>query len=121
VGLFTYLSVVRRAPIVFTLTGGSMVWESIAIPNLAGREHLIAVAAAIVLGLLHGHGRSLRRRVWSVLRIGGGPAKTQVQGDGERTLTAPLTPYHEPSAVKLPQQRTLSGTSNSMDTPSGTP
>ncbi|MFJ8599152.1 hypothetical protein ACIREM_10555 [Streptomyces shenzhenensis] len=55
VGLFTYISVVRRAPVVFFLTGGSMVWESIAVPNLAGREHLIAVAAAIVLGLLHGH------------------------------------------------------------------
>ncbi|WP_398655806.1 hypothetical protein [Streptomyces shenzhenensis] len=55
VGLFTYISVVRRAPVVFVLTGGSMVWESIAVPNLAGREHLIAVAAAIVLGLLHGH------------------------------------------------------------------
>jgi hypothetical protein len=53
VGLFTYLSVIRRAPIVFTLTGGSMVWESIAVPNLAGREHLIAVAAAITLSLLH--------------------------------------------------------------------
>nr|WP_264925563.1 hypothetical protein [Streptomyces sp. A012304] len=61
VGLFTYLAVIRRAPVVFTLTGGSMVWESIAKPNLAGREHLIAVAAAIVLGLLHGRGRRLRR------------------------------------------------------------
>ncbi|MGW0875943.1 hypothetical protein ACWD3Z_36450 [Streptomyces sp. NPDC002740] len=61
VGLFTYLSVVRRAPIVFTLTGGSMVWESIAKPNLAGREHLIAVTAAIVLGLLHERGRRRRR------------------------------------------------------------
>lgn len=57
VGLFTYLAVVRRAPVVFALTGGSMVWESIARPNLAGREHLIAVAAALVLGLLHGRGR----------------------------------------------------------------
>lgn len=57
VGLFTYISVVRRAPIVFTLTGGSMVWESIAVPNLAGREHLIAVAAAIVLALVHEHTR----------------------------------------------------------------
>lgn len=64
VGLFTYLSVVRRAPVVFTLTGGSMVWESIAVPNLAGREHLIAVAAAIVLGLLHGH-----RPHWLVPRL----------------------------------------------------
>lgn len=54
VGLFTYLAVVRRAPVVFTLTGGSMVWESIAVPNLAGREHLVAVSAAIVLGLLRG-------------------------------------------------------------------
>jgi hypothetical protein len=68
VGLFTYMSVIRRAPIVFTLTGGSMVWESIAVPNLAGREHLIAVAAAIVLGLLHGRGEGRRqriRRLWS--------------------------------------------------------
>ncbi|MGW3016730.1 hypothetical protein [Streptomyces longwoodensis] len=63
VGLFTYMSVVRRAPVVFTLTGGSMVWESIAKPNLAGREHLIAVAAAVVLGLLHGRGESVRRRL----------------------------------------------------------
>ncbi|MFR9796541.1 hypothetical protein ACL02U_11645 [Streptomyces sp. MS06] len=54
VGLFTYLSVVRRAPVVFALTGGSMVWESVAVPNLAGREHLIAVGLALVLGLLHG-------------------------------------------------------------------
>ncbi|MFE3163286.1 hypothetical protein [Streptomyces sp. NPDC059224] len=54
VGLFTYLAVVRRAPVVFALTGGSMVWESLAVPNLAGREHLIAVATAVVLGTLHG-------------------------------------------------------------------
>lgn len=53
VGLFTYLAVVRRAPVMFTLTGGSMVWESIVKPNLAGREHLIAVAAAVFLGVLH--------------------------------------------------------------------
>ncbi|MFF4505860.1 hypothetical protein [Streptomyces sp. NPDC001401] len=57
VGLFTYLAVVRRAPVVFALTGGSMVWESIAVPNLAGREHLIAVGTAIVLALFHVHGR----------------------------------------------------------------
>jgi hypothetical protein len=57
VGLFTYLSVVRRAPVVFLLTGGSMVAESVIKPNLAGREHLIAVAAAIVLALVHERGR----------------------------------------------------------------
>ncbi|MEU4928126.1 hypothetical protein AB0G54_16680 [Streptomyces yokosukanensis] len=69
VGLFTYLAVVRRAPVVFTLTGGSMVWESIAVPNLAGREHLIAVGSAIVLGLLHGHRPRLQARLRSLLRI----------------------------------------------------
>ncbi|WP_412080703.1 hypothetical protein [Streptomyces sp. SCL15-4] len=68
VGLFTYLAVVRRAPVVFTLTGGSMVWESLAVPNLAGREHLIAVAAAIVLALPHGRGGRLRTSVRTRLR-----------------------------------------------------
>ncbi|MEU0335118.1 hypothetical protein, partial [Streptomyces sp. NPDC006193] len=67
VGLFTYISVIRRAPVVFTLTGGSMVWESIAVPNLAGREHLIAVGAAIVLALLHGRGERVRAAVRSLL------------------------------------------------------
>ncbi|MEV6056040.1 hypothetical protein [Streptomyces sp. NPDC052107] len=77
VGLFTYLSVVERAPVVFTLTGGSMVWESIAVPNLAGREHLIAVASAIVLGLLHGRRARLRSRLRSLLPVqGGGSAPT---------------------------------------------
>ncbi|WP_241740749.1 hypothetical protein [Streptomyces sp. L2] len=77
VGLFTYLSVVRRAPVVFTLTGGSMVWESIAVPNLAGREHLIAVGTAIVLGLLRDRGdrlralpRALSRALWRPGRTG---------------------------------------------------
>ncbi|GGV72457.1 hypothetical protein GCM10010499_24520 [Streptomyces thermoviolaceus subsp. apingens] len=60
VGLFTYLSVVRRAPVVFVLTSGSMVAESVLKPNLAGREHLIAVATAIVLASVHGRGRLLR-------------------------------------------------------------
>jgi hypothetical protein len=70
VGLFTYVAVVRRAPIVFTLTGGSMVWESIAVPNLAGREHLIAVGAAILLAL-HGQVRPRSRpfiRRWRRVR-----------------------------------------------------
>lgn len=62
VGLFTYISVVRRAPIVFTLTGGSMVWESIAVPNLAGREHLIAVGTAIAMALVHERRNRDRRR-----------------------------------------------------------
>ncbi len=81
VGLFTYMSVIRRAPIVFTLTGGSMVVESIAKPNLAGREHLIAVAAALVMGLLHGRGERLRARVRAALPEWvrrPGPGRTEV-------------------------------------------
>ncbi|MGF1241461.1 hypothetical protein ACQSME_30080 [Streptomyces sp. 2-6] len=61
VGLFTYLSVVRRAPVVFFLTGGSMVVESVLKPNLAGREHLIAVATALILALID-------ERAWRLLR-----------------------------------------------------
>ena len=70
VGLFTYLAVIRRAPVVFTLTSASMIWESIAKPNLAGREHLIAVGAAIVMGLLHGRRRRVRP-AWVGLLTGG--------------------------------------------------
>ncbi|MFI2641473.1 hypothetical protein [Streptomyces sp. NPDC018610] len=66
VGLFTYLSVVRRAPVVFLLTGGSMVVESLVKPNLAGREHLIAVATALVLALIDE--RAWRRLRWPAWR-----------------------------------------------------
>ncbi|MCX4821245.1 hypothetical protein OG883_15260 [Streptomyces sp. NBC_01142] len=53
VGLFTYLAVIRRAPVLFALTGGSMVLQSVSNPNLAGREHLVAVGVAIILAVLH--------------------------------------------------------------------
>ncbi|WP_225097698.1 hypothetical protein [Streptomyces sp. CoH27] len=90
VGLFTYLSVIKRAPVVFTLTGGSMVWESIAIPNLAGREHLIAVGSAIVLGLLHGRRERLRALLRSLL-----PTRHRVPAP-DRTAPAPA-PAPSPS------------------------
>jgi hypothetical protein len=94
VGLFTYLAVIRRAPIVFTLTGGSMVWESIAKPNLAGREHLIAVGTALVLGLLHGRGRgwlpdrSVLLPPWgkSTRPHGQGPSTTEEDSQVERPV-----------------------------------
>ncbi|MER6334814.1 hypothetical protein ABT298_37095 [Streptomyces sp. NPDC001034] len=91
VGLFTYLSVIRRAPVVFTLTGGSMVWESIAVPNLAGREHLIAVGSAVVLGLLHGHRDRLRTLGRSLL-----PTQS-----GRPTPAAPAAPA-APTAPAVP-------------------
>ncbi|MFF3455296.1 hypothetical protein ACFYXH_13360 [Streptomyces sp. NPDC002730] len=71
VGLFTYLAVVRRAPVLFAFTGGSMVLESVVKPNLAAREHLIAIGAAIVLGLLHGRFRMRPPRDEAVLPDGG--------------------------------------------------
>ncbi|MGA4543079.1 hypothetical protein ACPA54_24120 [Uniformispora flossi] len=52
VGLFSYISVVKRAPVLFSLTSLSMIVESVAVPNLAGREHLIAIGAAMVLGFV---------------------------------------------------------------------
>ncbi|MFB0617613.1 hypothetical protein [Streptomyces sp. AGS-58] len=85
VGLFTYLAVIRRAPVVFTMTGGSMVWESIAVPNLAGREHLVAVGGAIVLGLLHGRGERLRAVVRSLA------AHAVDRSPAPRTLTTPAS------------------------------
>nr|WP_223187959.1 hypothetical protein [Streptomyces sp. CBMA29] len=63
VGLFTYLAITQRAPIVFFFTGGSMVMESVIKPNLAGREHLIAIATAIVLAVVH------RRHALSASRV----------------------------------------------------
>lgn len=52
VGLFSYISVVKRAPVLFSLTSLSMIVESVAVPNLAGREHLIAIGAAMILGFV---------------------------------------------------------------------
>ncbi|MGW3209840.1 hypothetical protein [Streptomyces sp. NPDC001135] len=83
VGLFTYLSVIRRAPVMFLLTGGSMIWESLAVPNLAGREHLVAVGSAIVLGLLHGRRTPLRAYLRSLLPTRHrGPVPAGTRGGG---------------------------------------
>ncbi|WP_438828076.1 hypothetical protein [Streptomyces tropicalis] len=100
VGLFTYLSVVRRAPVVFVLTGGSMVWESIAKPNLAGREHLIAVAAAIVLGLLHDRSpaRLLRRAGALAVRVGPVPRPAVGTAGGPTAPRPSGGPAPHPSA-----------------------
>ncbi|MEU6541403.1 hypothetical protein [Streptomyces sp. NPDC047000] len=97
VGLFTYLAVVRRAPVVFTLTGASMVWESIAVPNLAGREHLIAVAVALVLGLAHGRRvpHRLRAPTTAVVRR---PAALPVDLAVPAPLTVPV-----PARVPCPR------------------
>ncbi|WP_409239715.1 hypothetical protein [Streptomyces sp. PA5.6] len=50
VGLFAYTSVALRSPLLFLAAVVPTVTGSIAESNLAGREHLIAVAVAMVLG-----------------------------------------------------------------------
>ncbi|MFE2378515.1 hypothetical protein [Streptomyces sp. NPDC059398] len=50
-GLFTYLAVVRRAPVLAALTTGVIVVQSVLRPNLAGREHLLAIGVALVVGV----------------------------------------------------------------------
>ncbi|MFG2356208.1 hypothetical protein [Streptomyces sp. NPDC048521] len=103
VGLFTYLAVVRRAPVVFTLTGGSMVWESIAVPNLAGREHLIAVGTAILLGLPHARGKRWRAVVRSLLPTRGTGRTSAHSGPAPapaRTVPAPAASADRPGNSK---------------------
>ncbi|WP_262418139.1 hypothetical protein [Streptomyces sp. SP2-10] len=116
VGLFTYLAVIRRAPVVFTLTGGSMVWESLAVPNLAGREHLVAVGTAIGLGLLHGRGKRRRTAVRSLL-------------SGRRPRPAPPGPISalpgllsaSPGLSPVPPRSTLAHTGPAPVPPPSTP
>ncbi|MQY34307.1 hypothetical protein SRB17_22730 [Streptomyces sp. RB17] len=113
VGLFTYLSVVERAPVVFTLTGGSMVWESVAVPNLAGREHLIAVASAIVLGLLHGRRARLQARLRSLLPVrDSGPTPTEPP-----VIPAPVPPrtVPAPASAERAQERSQDTAMTSLE------
>ncbi|WP_405777047.1 hypothetical protein [Streptomyces sp. NBC_00859] len=56
-GLLAYLAVVRRAPVFAVATSGVIVLQSVLRPNLAGREHLLAVALALVLGVCTRSGR----------------------------------------------------------------
>lgn len=110
VGLFTYLSVVRRAPVVFLLTGGSMVVESVVKPNLAGREHLIAVAAAVVLALFHGRGPGWLPRRAAVLvpwrRI---PAPAAAPAAAGAPAGAPTGPYPHPRPPRPRRHPALPG------------
>ncbi|WP_240468526.1 hypothetical protein [Streptomyces dangxiongensis] len=124
VGLFTYLAVIRRAPVVFTMTGGSMVWESIAVPNLAGREHLVAVGGAIVLGLLHGRGERLRAAVRSwppAWRTAHPPTRPPTAPAPFLARTAAPTPGRTatPAPVPAPRPGSVPAPSPSPDTAPG--
>ncbi|WP_369217808.1 hypothetical protein, partial [Streptomyces flavofungini] len=55
VGLFAYAAVALRAPVLFAAAVVPTVYGSIVDPGLAGHEHLIAVAAALLLGAVSSH------------------------------------------------------------------
>lgn len=62
VGLFAYTAVALRAPLLFLAAVVPTVAGSIAEPNLAGREHLVAVAVAMILAVvLHGRAGAAHR------------------------------------------------------------
>ncbi|MEU8960538.1 hypothetical protein AB0C89_02370 [Streptomyces sp. NPDC048491] len=52
VGLFAHIATVKRAPVLFLCAVTPTVLRSVHKPNLAGREHLVAITVAILLGLL---------------------------------------------------------------------
>ncbi|MFE9407991.1 hypothetical protein ACFYN0_04225 [Streptomyces sp. NPDC006704] len=52
VGLFAHIAVLKRAPVLFLCAVGPTVLRSFEKPNLAGREHIVAITFAVLLGLL---------------------------------------------------------------------
>ncbi|MFG3281700.1 hypothetical protein [Streptomyces sp. NPDC048111] len=52
VGLFAHVATVKRAPVLFLFAVTPTVLRSLHKPNLAGREHLVAITVAVLLGLL---------------------------------------------------------------------
>ncbi|MGW6532071.1 hypothetical protein [Streptomyces venezuelae] len=84
VGLFAYTSVALRSPLLFLAAVVPTVSGSIAEPNLAGREHLVAVTVALILGVV------LHRR-------GGGPGGRR--GGGRREVARCQCPLPVSKAV----------------------
>ncbi|MEU6990663.1 hypothetical protein ABZ953_08410 [Streptomyces sp. NPDC046465] len=61
VGLYAYTAVALRAPVLFLVAVVPTVAGSVADLDLAGREHLVAVAVAVIVaGVLHRGGRTER-------------------------------------------------------------
>lgn len=51
-GLFAHVATVKRAPVLFFFAVTPTVIRSFEKPNLAGREHIVAITVAVVLGFL---------------------------------------------------------------------
>ncbi|MFI6685302.1 hypothetical protein [Streptomyces sp. NPDC050485] len=52
VGLFAHIATVKRAPVLFLIAVVPTVVRAFEKPNLAGREHIVAITVAVLLGLL---------------------------------------------------------------------
>ncbi|MEU9097390.1 hypothetical protein [Streptomyces sp. NPDC048361] len=61
VGLFAHIAALKRAPVLFVCAVVPTVIRSVEKPNLAGREHLVAITVAAALGLLAGRERGRTR------------------------------------------------------------
>ncbi|ATL28925.1 putative integral membrane protein [Streptomyces formicae] len=66
VGLFAFAAVTLRAPLLFLAAVVPTVVGSVAEPNLAGREHLVAVAAAMLLALFLKTAPAASRCQWAL-------------------------------------------------------
>ena len=52
VALAVYVALIRRAYILLTITAAAMAGEAVVLPNLAGREHLVALALGVAAYLI---------------------------------------------------------------------
>ncbi|WP_267057549.1 hypothetical protein [Streptomyces sp. NBC_00083] len=57
VGLFAHIAALKRAPVLFVCAVMPTVLRSFEKPNLAGREHIVAITFAVALGLFAGRER----------------------------------------------------------------
>ncbi|MFJ8311576.1 MULTISPECIES: hypothetical protein [unclassified Streptomyces] len=51
-GLFAHIATVKRAPVLFLIAVVPTIVRAFEKPNLAGREHIVAITVAVLLGLL---------------------------------------------------------------------
>lgn len=101
VALCIYVALQCRAYLVFAITAVAMAGEAIALPNLAGREHLVALGLGVAAYLI-GERRTLRRRAGSL------PAAAAAAAAGQTPpvpmSTAPTTPVPVLPAPAVPAQ-----------------
>lgn len=99
VALSVYVALMCRAYVLLTITGAAMVGEAVALPNLAGREHLVALGLGVTAYLLGE--RVFPRRTRATARR---PAEHPPTGHppAERPPTAATTPASPTAGTPRP-------------------